>query len=388
MNLVFSDQPLPKNLTKSIFLAGPSPREADVIDWRQEAVDYLKSINFQGTIFLPVPYGRFNGSSDSPNWNYHNQVEWECEARSVADIILFWVPRSISGKMPGFVTNIEFGEDLATGKVVYGRPPEAEKCRYMDKRFDDLGYPIHDTMEKTLSYAVKLLGDGDFRQEGEIYVPLFIWKSEQFQSWYSKLKEAGNTLHSAKVMSHFNLPNGSLFSFLMKVKIWIKAEQRFKENEFIFTRKDSVHAVVYYKDIDDLKVILIKEFRSPVNNSEGYVYEIPGGSSIDSTKDVISVLKSELKEEIGLDISDSTRFIFTSSRQSVATLSTHKSDVFKIELNEEEYKSLISNQSTSFGNIDESEKTYIQIVSLRDITKYNIDYSMIGMIYNALIAYD
>lgn len=388
MNIVFSDHPLPKNLTKSIFLAGPSPRELSVHDWRHEAIDYLKSINFQGSIFVPIPERRFKGEAESPNWNYHDQVNWECEARSVADVILFWIPRSISGKMPGFVTNIEFGEDLSTGKVVYGRPVEAEKCKYLDKRFEDLGKPVHDTLEKTISYAVKVLGDGAFRENGEIHIPLFIWNSNQFQSWYSNLKLAGNTLDSAKVISQFTLPNGQLFSYQIKVKIWVKEEKRFKENEIVFARTDVVQAVMYYKTSDDTKVVLIKEFRSPVNNPSGYVYELPGGSSFDLNKDPVDIIIDEIKEECGLSITDKHRFIFTSQRQSMATLSSHISSVYKIELTDVEYATLLSNKDKSFGNVGESEITYIEVVSLKDITDYHLDYSTIGMIYNALFVYE
>lgn len=388
MNIVFADHPLPKNLTKSIFLAGPSPREMSVHDWRHEAIDYLKSINFQGSIFVPVPERRFKGESESPNWNYHNQVEWECEARSVADVILFWIPRSISGKMPGFVTNIEFGEDLSTGKVVYGRPTDAEKCRYLDKRFEDLGRPVHDTLEKTISYAVKVLGDGAFRENGEIHIPLFVWQSKQFQSWYANLKLAGNTLESAKVMSQFTLPNGNLFSYQIKAKIWVKDEKRFKENEFIFARTDVVQAVLYHTTADDTKIVLIKEFRSPVNNPSGYVYELPGGSSFDENKEPVDIIIDEIKEECGLSITDKHRFIFISQRQLMATLSSHVSYLYKIELTDSEYDTIVANKEKSFGNIEDTEITYIETVSLKDITDYHLDYSTIGMIYNALFVYE
>ncbi len=388
MNLVFSDQPMPINLTKSIFLAGPSPRDLETIDWRVKAIEHLKSVNFQGTVFIPIPEQKFYGSSDSDSWNYNDQVNWECEARDIADIILFWVPRSISGKMPGFVTNIEFGEDLATSKVVYGRPPEAEKCKYLDKRFQDLGFPVHETLENTLSHAIRILGDGEFRENGEIYVPLFVWKSKQFQSWYKNLKASGNTLCSAKVFYNFKLPNEQLFSFIMKVKIWLNNESRFKENEFIFSRTDTVQSVLYYKDLNGIKIVLVKEFRSPVNNDEGYVYELPGGSSLDFTKNDIDILKSEIEEETGLEIKDQSRFIFISKKQSLATVSTHQSSLYKVELTDIEYSELLKNIGKNYGCKEEGENTFIEIVDLKDITRYPLDYSMIGMIYNALMVYE
>ena len=173
MKLVFSDHKVPKNITKSIFLAGPSPREKDVADWRHDAVKYLESIKFDGTVFLPVPKNRFYGDDDSTGWTYDEQVAWECECRALADINLFWVPRDIKGRMPAFATNIEFGEDLASGKIVYGRPATAEKCRYFDKRFIDMGLPFFETLEDTIDHAVSLLGDGAVREN-----VVFQWKQK------------------------------------------------------------------------------------------------------------------------------------------------------------------------------------------------------------------
>lgn len=381
MKLVFSDQPIPKNIVKSMFLAGPSPRELSVSDWRVKALEYLESINFNGTVFLPIPEGRFYGKADSTTWSYNNQVNWECEARNVADIILFWVPRSLSGKMPGFVTNIEFGEDLSSGKIVYGRPVDAEKCKYLDKRFEDLNYQVHETLEDTLNNAVELLGDGSYRENGEVYVPLFIWKTPQFQSWYKNLILAGNSLMSAKVLYHFKLRNGQLFSYNIKVKIWVESEKREKPNEIIFARTDTVHAVLYYKDGVDTKVVLIKEFRSPVNNELGYVYELPGGSSLNPELNSFDILLEEVKEEVGFEIEDVSRFKLVSHRQSVATISTHRSFFYKLELSKEEYNQILLNNEKSFGNQHEGEITYIQVIDSKELSSYPIDYSILGMLY-------
>lgn len=46
MQLYFSDQKLPKEVTKSIFLAGPSPRDFNTFDWRKTAIEILKKYNF------------------------------------------------------------------------------------------------------------------------------------------------------------------------------------------------------------------------------------------------------------------------------------------------------------------------------------------------------
>ena len=56
---------------------------------------------------------------------------WERITLSEATTIVFWIPRHLPD-MPAFTTNVEFGYWLHTGKVVYGRPDNAEKIKYLD----------------------------------------------------------------------------------------------------------------------------------------------------------------------------------------------------------------------------------------------------------------
>lgn len=386
MKLVFADQKVPSNITKSIFLAGPSPRSNDIKDWRVEALAYFKSINFDGTVFLPIPEQRFYGQGDSASWHYNDQVEWECKCRHVADIILFWVPRDIKGQMPAFVTNIEFGEDLSSGKIVYGRPDTAEKCRYLDKRIIDSGLPVNTTLEETIDCAVSLLGDGAYRENGEVYVPLFIWKTPQFQSWYNNLKLAGNRLDNAKLLNHFTINNKFTFSYMMWVNVWVEKEQRHKDNEFIFSRTDISSVVAYFKDKDDIKVVIVKEFRSPANNADGYVYELPGGSASKPGVDPRLNALQELHEETGLKVDNHERFEYVGTKQLAATLSTHVSHVYKIELNDYEYQVLLGSAKSQkvFGEAESSERTYVEICSIKDLKNKFVDYSTLGMIFEAI----
>jgi ADP-ribose pyrophosphatase len=61
----------------------------------------------------------------------------------------------------------------------------------------------------------------------------------------------------------------------------------------------SVDAVIIVAThIDDNKLVVIKQFRVPLND---YVYEIPAGL-IDPGEDIASTSKRELKEETGLDM--------------------------------------------------------------------------------------
>ena len=391
MQLVFSDHPVPSIVTKSIFLAGPSPRDKDIVDWRHEALSYLgsSSMNYDGTVFIPIPEQRFYGTNQNPlTWTYDNQISWECECRHVTDLIVFWVPRHVDGKMPAFTTNVEFGEDLHSGKIVYGRPENAEKCDYLDQRMQEIKLPVFISLENTLDHAVSLLGTGAHRKNGEVYIPLFIWKTEQFQSWYSNLKLAGNRLDKAKLLHHVKFSTDKeVFSYVLWVKIWIEAEKRYKENEFVFARKDISTVLAHYKDIDgDIKIAIVREFRSPVNNTEGFVYELPGGSSPKPNTDPKMNAQHELEEECGLTINDLSRFKYVGERQLAATLSSHRAQLYSVELTKQEYEQMLKNEQSdrAFGVANDSEKTYLKMVSISQLQYSFLDFSMLGMIYHAL----
>lgn len=186
MKIIYSDMQIPKKIKKSIFLAGPSPRDMNTYDWKKDAINILKKLNFNGTVFLPVPKKRFEGEPEVEGWSYDNQINWECECRNIADLNLFWVPRNINGKMPAFVTNIEFGEDLNNNKIIYGRPDIAEKCKYLDFRINSLNKKIYSDLEDLLRSCLILLGEGKERKNGDVYFPLLLWEDRKFQKWHKK----------------------------------------------------------------------------------------------------------------------------------------------------------------------------------------------------------
>ena len=64
-------------------------------------------------------------------------------------------------------------------------------------------------------------------------------------------------------------------------------------------KNDKVDAVVLVPyHIKEKKLVMIKQFRVPINN---YVYELPAGL-IDNNEDIENAVKRELKEETGLDV--------------------------------------------------------------------------------------
>jgi hypothetical protein len=144
MRVVYALEPL----RQSIFLAGPTPRAANVKSWRPEAITKLAELGFLGEVFIP------EASDWGPHDQYDAQVHWEWEALKQASVIVFWVPREIE-TMPAFTTNVEFGDWVKSGKVILGAPSDAPKMNYLRMLANKYNVPCFDTLDETLSAAVE-----------------------------------------------------------------------------------------------------------------------------------------------------------------------------------------------------------------------------------------
>ncbi len=151
MKINYSDQEVIKN-EKSIFLAGPTPRSLDVETWRKSAISILKNLGFDGVVYVPEL------EHDNRTFNYDNQVWWEREALHTANTIVFWIPRDMK-TLPALTTNVEYGYWISKNpeKVVYGRPDDSEKNRYLDWLYQtETGRkPIND-LSDLLKEAIKM----------------------------------------------------------------------------------------------------------------------------------------------------------------------------------------------------------------------------------------
>lgn len=152
MELNYSDKKVIISNKKSIFLAGPTPRDNNTISWREEAINYLEKINFDGVVYIPED--EFIRKND-----FIDQAEWEREALTKATIILFWVPRELD-KMPAFTTNVEFGYWLAKTpeKIIYGRPDNARKIKYLDWLYKkESNIDISKSLVETIDNAIYVI---------------------------------------------------------------------------------------------------------------------------------------------------------------------------------------------------------------------------------------
>lgn len=153
VKIIYARQPAPVQEPISIFLAGPTPRSVNVPTWRKQATKILEDFEFSGTVFVPE---NENGIWDEST-KYDDQLYWESHCLTIAKCIAFWVPRDLE-TLPGWTTNIEFGEWKNSGKVVLGYPHSAPKMKAYDFWARQLRIPVSDTLRGTLNLAMEMVG--------------------------------------------------------------------------------------------------------------------------------------------------------------------------------------------------------------------------------------
>jgi len=251
MKVIYTGDEAPNQFTKSIFLAGPTPRNKEEVEsWRPDALKILEDKGYDGVVFVPEDKDR------EFKKDYDDQIEWEERYLNMADCIVFWVPRDLSldstgfPRMAAFTTNVEWGTWASSGKVVFGAPEDAEKVSYLKHYAEKYNVPTGDTLTETLELAMERVGEGDDRTEGEREVPLYIWKTESFQSWYLAQKKAGNRLDHARVMYNFRPRyKDFVWMWVLQVDMYVESEDRNKTNELVITRTD-ISSVLLYSDVE------------------------------------------------------------------------------------------------------------------------------------------
>ncbi|MFC5802630.1 nucleoside 2-deoxyribosyltransferase domain-containing protein [Streptomyces formicae] len=195
VQVVHVGQEPPEAWAAAVYLCGPTPTDPAEPSWRPDAVAAL-STAWSGAgrlvVFLPEPVR--GGSYPA----YADQIAWEEEAMRRSDVILFWIPREMS-RLPGLVSNIKWGAWCDSGRTVLGAPPKAERMEYLLHFADVLGVPVERTVPGAADAALRAIGQGSARSAGERSVPLTVWRTEAFRSWYADRREAGDRLLDARV---------------------------------------------------------------------------------------------------------------------------------------------------------------------------------------------
>jgi 8-oxo-dGTP pyrophosphatase MutT (NUDIX family) len=383
MRVFHAGGPLPEEITHSVFLMGPTRRAryGPAESWRGEAIRILEGLGFAGEVFVPEP-------SDG-RWadDYSEQVAWEDAALRRADRILVWLPRDMA-TLPGLTTNDEWGywKGRDPARLVLGAPPEAASVRYQQHYARQLGVPICESLAEACRLASE--GCGARRAGGECQVPLHVWRTDAFQAWYAAQKHAGNKLCAANVEWVFRIHNRLVLYWALHVDVYVAVEGRHKANEVILGRPDIACVVLFRRgrDLPDTEVVLVREFRSPAQTSDGFVWEVPGGSSFRVGEEPRAIAAMELEQETGLLVVPQVLYRHE-GRQVAATLSVHKAHVFSTELTEEEMAALRAREAADerYGQAAEGEVTSVRVRKVRDIlTDDRVDWGTVGMILSVL----
>jgi 8-oxo-dGTP pyrophosphatase MutT (NUDIX family) len=385
MNVVYSRQPLPDVIEKSIFLAGPTPRSADFPSWRPEALKILKELGYDGTVFVPEE----SDGGALEEYDKDPQIAWETEMLSLADCIVFWVPRDLKD-MPAFTTNIEWGIWMRSGRAVLGAPEGAPKMNYFNWTARRYEIPSKSTLRETLVCALEGAGSGARRTGGARYVPLHIWRTESFQSWHRSQTDAGNRLERARAEWIFRPPKkGEVFYWVLHVDMFVAAEDRRKANEVVIGRPDISCVCMYYPgdSLANSHVVMIKEFRSPARSADGFVWELPGGSTFEKGRDPQTIACDEVREETGI-VLDPSRLRSCGSKQLAGTLSSHHAHVYAYHLTGKEFAGLKELEGKTCGvpedNAEYTEFHIVRVGDLSELREKTGDWSTLGMIYAVL----
>lgn len=242
MKVVYAREAPPESLTKSMFLAGPTPRSNEVSSWRPEALRILEEAGYDGVVFVPESRdGTYSPRLDGDN----GQIKWEDRSLHMSDCILFWVPRELT-TMPALTTNTEWGRWENSGKVVFGAPPYAVKVSYQRYYAEKLQVPIASTLQETIALALEIVGEGDLRTAGEREVPLYIWRTPHFQQWYASQKQAGNRLDGARVEWTFRGgPNrDNMYTWALRVNIIVSEGESVSTNKLIIATPNNAAVVI------------------------------------------------------------------------------------------------------------------------------------------------
>lgn len=386
MKVVYANQNPPESWSSAIFLAGPTPRAETILpSWRPDALKHLEDMGYEGVVFVP--------EDEDGTWrhSYDDQIEWEEMCLNFADAIIFWIPRELT-QMPAFTTNDEWGFWKAKDpmKLVLGTPDGAPKVRYQRYYANKHNIPTHDTLQATCATAIEKLGDtsNTTRQGGERSVPLHIWRTPSFQGWYKNLVEASNRLDEAKVEWVFRVGPTQQFVFfwILHVDVYITAEGRHKKNEVVIARPDISTILLYERrtPVRDSRIVVVKEFRSPVSNGDGYIFELAGGSSWKAKQDPFEVAVEECHEEVGLRLTPD-RFAMHQTRQVAATALAHRAHLFSAELSSDEMDEVARNAHVVRGVEEDTERTWAIVMTYGDLLDgTNVDWSMLGMAASVL----
>lgn len=378
MTPIYASQPFPHTFEKSLYLAGPTPRDPGVPSWRPRALKLLEAFAYNGVVFVP------ESQNGTRRRDYLQQMDWELEAMRRSDVLLFWVPAT-KDAMPAYTTRVEFGLELRSGKMVFGAPRKTYKTRYLRELAKKYNVASHHTLEETIEAAFTKLGRGAKRSGPECLIPLELWWTPHFQQWYAAQTSAGHVLEEVQNVEWvFRVGPQRTFPlfFSLHVAIRVHSENRVKTNEVVIIRPSMVTVCLYcWGNVrENDRFLLVKEYRTSALNEQGFVFELPGGSSLKPDVDPQDLVVEELERETGIQLTRD-RFHVIGRRQIAATMIANAALLVAARLESSEMDRIAARHGEVHGNTSETERTYMHVFTRKQILEGNlVDYATLGQI--------
>lgn len=380
--VVKDNQPLPESWRGCILLGdtravGKSSSDAR---WRTDLVKSLqRQWSADGRLVVIFQNAGDTTIGDDPRM----PDRWSNHVVDAADVAAYWWPADTDPRL--MRATLKAWHDGRP--VIYGASSELMRDAQAQRYFDYRSVSVVTSLSEMAATIMERLGPGIQRFGGERDVPLSVWRTDSFQRWYSAQVAAGNTLLAARLVWTFNIGRHELtpLFWALHVKMHIGSENRAKANEVVISRPDISVITLYCPRprIDETVIVLIREFRSPASTPDGLVHELPGGSGEEVSK--LEQAITEAKEEIGLTI-EPRRVSAYGGRQLAATVSAHQAHLFAAEISNEELSWLRSRLSVSHGSTRETELTWTEITTFREIRqKRLVDWATFGMISQVLL---
>jgi hypothetical protein len=372
------EQP-PRYWDASVFIAMPAPGKSDpesLSSWPEIVSLFRELWKVDGRLVLFVP---------GPRDDHRNDDSGDRELRR-ADVVMFWLPTDAVAPLTFLNTALLAGN--VSQHVVMGSPAAGPEIDHLLSDAERGAISVASTLAGAVRAALDVIGSGARRRDGERGVPLPVWRSDSFQSWYAAQRAAGNTMLRARLVWAFHVGpgRGFLFYWALHVSMFVAAEDRVKSNEVVISRPD-ISVLALYKrgaTIGDTIVVLIREYRSPASTADAFVHELPGGSGPEGAEAVEQAV-IEAEEETGLAI-DVSRIRSHGSRQLAATLSAHRAHLFAAEITDGELAQLSAARAQPHG-AGGTEQTWTEITTFAEICRDRlVDWATLGMITQVLLA--
>ncbi len=381
-------EPLPPAFSAAVFLAGVPGR------WRREAVELFCQAGFDGVMIVPEPRRRPGSTTPGEPPDPERLAVWQEEALRHTDVLLLWL--GDGGAHDPEVAEL-WGQWQRSSRVGLGAPGDTTGSIVRTASRQRIA--VHTTLAETVTHCLALLSPGALRRGGERAVPLILWRSPGFQSWYKALRGAGHRLDDAQLEWSYRSKSAGRPPLLwaMRPRVFLPSEHRHKAGEVVVGRSDVSATVLYYRQgprRGDTLVALVREFRSAVRNHKGYGLMLPGGSAAQATEreqDARVTALKEVAEETGLRLDpNQLQAVVAGDRQLVASLSCHHAHLFRAELSAAQLQELRTTAAAGRPlGANPNERCFVFLRTLRELQDDpDLDWSQLGMLLHALADLD